>query len=90
MRSYQVMKYKHLITKARLSLTHSTPLPHVPKAKHSQLRKKKRLALDKLQSCLGGRVVKAMDFGSDGALCSGSIPGTADFFFFFYFLMMMV
>ena len=39
------------------------------KAMYHQLRKK-RLALDKLHSCLAGRVVKALDFRSDwGSAC---------------------
>ena len=50
------------------------------KTMHSQLRKKK-LALDKLQSCLCGRVVKAMDLRSDGRFLARKI---------LIFMMMMV
>ena len=73
----------NLITKARLSLTHRLCCPRLNKAKHSQLRKKCYS-----QSCLSGRVVKALDIKTDrGSACRFDSPHGQ---FFFNFIMMMV
>ena len=63
MAQYQI--WFNLITKTRLSLTDWLRCPMLHKAKHSQLRKK-GLALNNLQSCLRGRVDKALDLTTDG------------------------
>ena len=59
------------ITKAQLSLTYSLAHSVVPCPQSKAFSAKKNwLALDKLQSCFGGRVVKTMDIRSDrGSAC---------------------
>ena len=72
----------HLITKARLSLTHWLRCPMLHKSKHIQL-KKKRLAFNHSQSFPLGRVVKALDFrsGEDSTCRFDTRSGTGNFFF---------
>ena len=82
MPSKKKQKLYNLITKARLSLTHSLiVLSHVPKSKHIHSAKIKGLVCISLQSFPGGRVVKALDCRSDEDVRAGLIPVTGSFFF---------
>ena len=78
---------QNLITKARLSLTHSlTLLSRVPKErlKHIHSAKIKGLVCISLQSLPNGRVVYALDCRSDEDVRAGSIPVTSNLFIFFF------
>ena len=61
----------------------------VPKAKHIHLAKLKGLTCISLQSFHSGRVVKAMDFESEGSTCMFD-SRNGRFIYFFFFMMIVV